>query len=66
MCCARRFSVEAEMGAFFVDIPSSYTATTSLASKSLEELFLDTVKLNPTNKDKRKSKRVASRAEVRK
>ena len=51
---------------FFVDIPSSSTATTSLANKSLEELFLDTVKLNPTNKDKRKSKRVASRAEVRK
>ena len=51
---------------FFVDIPSSSTAATLSANKSFEELFLDIVKLNPTNKDERKSKRVANRAKVRK
>ena len=51
---------------FPVDVASSSTAATSLANKSFEELFLDKVKPNPTKKDKGKSERVSSRAQVRK
>ena len=50
---------------FPVDVASSSTDATSSANKSFEELFLDRVKPNPTKKDKGKSKRVSSRAQVR-
>ena len=62
-CVATGFQWRPKWELFPVNVASSSTAATSSAN---ERLFLNRVKPNPTKKDKEKSKRVSSRAKVRK
>ena len=65
-CVAPGFYWRPKWELFPVNVASGSTAATSSANKSFEELFFDRVKPNPTKKDKRKSKRVSTRAQARK